>query len=317
MRAIWGALLIAALGFGEARAQAGEATFEGWSAVCDDVGECSAWASTGGWAAPSYILLRRDAGGRWTAHFGAMGHRSYSQGALEVKLAGAERAAWTHRFEGKSDDRAMREAAVTSSPDVAALRTAIASGQTIQIVADGRNEPWQTISLSGATSALAWMETRAANPRPPVIRRAPTIDQARLPKAPPTVEDCEAPSLYRLSPGKILVVGWCSGGDYPAEASSYLGLIDEHGHDLPGPVLEGYSLELTAVFASLAYDPKTRGLSAFQPGEYRLGSCGAEIRWVWDGASFRLTRLTQMIDCINLPPALWPSIRRARVIDAR
>src|SRR4051794_5874992 len=99
MRAVWGALLIAALGFGEARAHASSANFERWSAVCDQVGECSAWAGAPGAAAPSYILLRRDAGGRWSAHLGATTEGS-EPAAIEMKVIGpGGKTIWTRRLD--------------------------------------------------------------------------------------------------------------------------------------------------------------------------------------------------------------------------
>lgn len=319
MRAIWGALLIAALGFGEARAQAGSAQFDGWSAVCDEVGECSAWASAGGWAAPSYILLRRHAGGRWSAHFGVLGARGSAQGEVEVKLIGTDgRLAWTRRLQGKSDDWHMRPVGIDSAQDVKTLREAMASNKTAEVSTDGRIEPWRMIPLAGAASALKWIEARGPDPRRAVIRRAPAVSQARLPKAQTAgSSDCTEASLHRLSPGKVLALSWCSDDDHAAGAYSDIALLNERGRRLPGPVMEGYSEEYASVLANVEYDPQTRSLSAFQPGEYRLGSCGADMTWVWDGAVFRTARLTEMTDCISMPRTLWPSRRSVRVIDAK
>lgn len=318
MRAIWGVLLIATLGFGEARAQASEATFEGWSAVCDDVGECSTWASAGGWAEPSYILLRRQAGGRWSAHFGVTGARGEEPGEIEIKLIGTDgRLAWTRRLYGKSDDRHMREAGIDAAQELMALREAMASGKTAEVVTDGRIEPWRAIPLAGAASALHWIDAHEPDPRRAVIRRAPAVSQANLPKAPPAASpDCAQVSLYRLSPGKVLSVRWCSDDDHAAGAYTDITLLDERGRRLPGPVMEGHSEEFTPVLANVDYDPKTRSLSAFQPGEYRLGSCGADTTWIWDGAEFRAARLTEMLDCISMSRTLWPSHRNVRVVDA-
>ncbi len=317
MRAIWGALLIAALGFGEARAQAGEATFEGWSAVCDDVGECSAWAGGGGPLAPSYILLRRDAGGQWSAHLGATTEAS-EPAMIEMKVVGrGGQTTWTRRFSGSADDRAMHRTTVAAD-EIAAFRNATAQGLTLETYANGKVEPLRAISLKGSAAALLWIQARGPDPRRPVIRRAPIASQAHLPVIPLSSDPlCYEPSLTRLSPGKILARTSCRVFEDKSESLMTMQLLDEHGSRLPGPEIEGYVEEDSYGLAGAIYDPKTRTLSGLQYGEYRPGSCGNSTEWVWDGEQFRMARETQMVDCVGIPKALWPSNRRARVIDAQ
>lgn len=316
MRAIWGALLIAALGCGEARAQAGSANFDRWSAVCDDVGECSAWASAGGSAEPSYLLLRRSAGGQWSAHFGVSTSGSEPK-AVELKVIGpVGKATWAHRIASAPDDRSMRRTTISISADVAALRATIAQGLTLETYSDGRLDPLKTISLQGSAAALLWIQARGPDPHPLAIRRAPTVSQARLPKVAPSAGTlCEGPFLTRLSPGKILADTSCRQFADKSESFTSMALLDERGHRLPGPKIEGYAEEDDYGLASATYDSQTRTLSGFQDGEYRLGSCGMSTEWIWDGEQFRVARQTQMVDCVGIPRDLWPSTRRVRVID--
>lgn len=316
MRAIWGALLIAALGFGEARAQAGSTNFEGWSAVCDEVGECSAWASAGGWAEPSYLLLRRSANGQWSAYFGVSTYGS-EPNAIELKVTGSDgKAAWARRFSSAADDQAMRRTTISAAADVAAFREAIAQGLTLETYADGKLEPAKTISLKGSAAALLWIQGRGPDPHPPVIRRAPAASQAHLPKAPPSTRAlCDGPFLTRLSPGKILADTSCRLFEDKSESFTTTALLDEGGRRIAGPEIEGHAEEDDYGFAWAIYDSRTRTLSAFQQGEYKRGSCGMSTEWIWDGARFRVTRQTQMVDCVGIPRDLWPSNRRVRVVD--
>ena len=318
MRAIWGALLIAALGFGEARAQAGGAQFDGWSAVCDDVGECSAWAGALGSAAPSYILLKRDAGGRWSAHLGATIEAS-EPAAIEMRVIDpGGKTTWTHRLGATADDEAMHRATLSAAGEVAAFRDATAQGLTLETSANGEINPPRTISLKGSAAALLWIRDRGPDPRRPVIRRAPVVSQAHLPKASPAEGTlCDAPALTRLSPGKILAQTSCRLFEDKSESFTSLQLLDERGGRLPGPEIEGYVEEDSYGLASETYDPQTRTLSGSQYGEDRLGSCGMSTEWVWDGERFRTARQTRMVNCVGMPRALWPSNRRARVINAR
>jgi hypothetical protein len=316
VRAISCALLIAALGFGEARAQAGSAQFDGWSAVCDDVGECSAWASGGGPLAPSYLLLRRDANGQWSAHFGISTFGSQAN-AIELGVIGpGGKATWTHHFEAPADDRSMRRTTIFATREISVFRDATAQGLTLEIRADGKVDPLKTISLKGSAAALLWIQDQGSAPRRPVIRRSPIVSQAHLPRTPPSADAlCDGPFLKRLSPGKILAATSCRAFEDKSESSTSMQLLDEDGRRIPGPLIEGLDDDDNG-FASATYDPKTRILSAHQAGEYGFGSCGMSTQWVWDGARFRVARQTQMVDCVGIPQKLWPSNRRVRVIDA-
>jgi hypothetical protein len=173
------------------------------------------------------------------------------------------------------------------------------------------------ISLTGSAAALLWIQDRGPDPRRPAIQRAPFVGQAHLPKtAPPKNPLCEGPFLTRLSPGKILADTSCRLFADKSQAYTSLRLLDEAGHPVPGPEIEGYSEEDDDSLTGATYDPTTRTLSASQDGEYRLGSCGANTEWVWDGTRFRMAREARMIDCVGIPRDLWPSTRRARVTDA-
>jgi hypothetical protein len=315
---MWGALLIAALGFGEARAQADSANFERWSAVCDDVGECSAWAGNGNSLAPSYLLLRRSADGQWSAHFGVSTSGSEPK-AIELKVIGPDgKATWTRRFNSAADDQSMRRTAISATSEVTALRDATAQGQTLETYAEGKLDALKTISLKGSTAALLWIQDRGPDPHPPMIRRAPAVSQAHLPTISSSADPlCYEPSLTRLSPGKILSETSCRVFEDKSESYTTLQLLDENGSRLPGPEIEGYVEEDSYGLAGATYDPRTRTLSGSQYGEYRPGSCGWSTEWVWDGERFRVTRETRMIDCVGVPRALWPSYRRVRVIDRR
>lgn len=317
MRAIWGALLIAALGFGEARAQAGSTSFEGWSAVCDDIGECSAWTSAGGWARPSYLLLRRSADGQWSAHFGVSTSGSEPK-TIALKVVGpGGKAIWTHPLQSAADDQSMRRTTIPAA-EVVAFRKTIAQGLSFETYVDGKLVPGQTLSLKGSAAALLWIQDRGPDPRRPVIRRAPVVSQAHLPKATPSENTlCEGPFLSRLSPGKILADTSCRPFADVSQSYTSLQLLDETGRAIPGPEIEDVSEDDSEALAGATYDSRTRTLSAPQDGEYRLGSCGAETEWVWDGTRFRMARQTKMTDCVGVPRGLWPSTRRVRVIDAR
>lgn len=318
MRTVWSALLIAALGFGEARAQAGSANFERWSAVCDEVGECSAWVSNGIWLAPSYLLLRRSADGQWSAHFGVSTSDNEPK-AIELKVIGPDdMVTWTRRFDSAPDDQSMQRTALSATSEVTAFRDAIPQGLTLGAYADGKIDALKTISLKGSAATLLWIQDRRPDPHYPVIRRAPVASQTHLPKV-ASVGDplCYEPDLTRLSPGKILAETSCRVFEDKSESYTTMQLLDENGSRLPGPEIEDYVEEDSYGLAGATYDPKTLTLSGSQYGEYRPGSCGSSTEWVWDGERFRVARETRMIDCVGIPRELWPSIRRLRVINAR
>ncbi|MGR4862871.1 DUF1176 domain-containing protein [Caulobacter sp. LARHSG274] len=318
MRTVWGALLIAALGFGEARAQAGSANFERWSAVCDEVGECSAWASNGNWLAPSYLLLRRSADGQWSAHFGVSTSDNELK-AIELKVIGPDGAAtWTGRFSSAPDDQSMRRTSVLATSEVAVLRDAIAQGLTLGAYANGKIDGPKTISLKGSAATLLWIQNRRPDPHYPAIRRPPVASQTHLPKVSSMGDSlCYEPDLTRLSPGKILAETSCRVFEDKSGSYTTMQLLDENGSRLPGPEIEDYVEEDSYGLAGATYDPKTLTLSGSQYGEYRPGSCGWSTEWVWDGERFRVAHEKGMIDCVGIPRELWPSKRRVRVIDAR
>ena len=226
-------------------------------------------------------------------------------------------------------------------PETSALLAAIPRGEAMELKAGDR--VIATISLSGASAALRWMDDRqkraggvtalvakgpasaSAVPPPPLaplVRPAPAVSQSGLTDDPPAAVrqraktfDCQAetpdgPSSSRLAPGVVLWVIPCWVGAY--QISSVLLLADEKGGNVRPADLGGQGdPESRAMATSAEYSAKERKLYSYAKGR-GFGDCGIGQTWTWTGKGFVLADRTELSVCRGLPEELWVQTYQSR-----
>jgi len=337
---VWAATGLAAASLAGA-ARADTASFKDWTAVCDNVRNCTAFGfspeSPEAVETMGYVKVERGPGRLATP-------------LITLTTYQQERAPWQVAVDGKvvasvtpapspDDD----QASVELTPEQGrALLAASRAGQQLTVSAgSGATQ----ISLAGSAAALRWIDDHqkragtstallatgpksgAAVPPPPprpLVRAAGPVSQAGLPRRlPPSVkaelktcdEDIDTlgidPIVARLSPGVILWGSVCSRGAYNI-IYSFL-LSDERGGRVRPAVIPFEGRETTDSLMNADFDPKSQTLTNFDKGR-GLGDCGAETSWVWDGRAFRLTGQTLMPECRGVLAGDWPPsfVTRAR-----
>lgn len=223
-----------------------------------------------------------------------------------------------------------------------ALAIAARDGSVLKLTR--RKKDPLTLSLSGGAATMIWIDeqqnrlgsptalSRApGSPSAIIVPQTPRIDagaavpQTGLPKTVPAsvmklIGDCEdmadrevAPLIARLSPGVVLYAPVCSLGAYNAVHS--LVLADESGKGgrvIALPLPEGYGQASISDPMNLDYDPDTRILASFAKGR-GLGDCGDETQWLWDGKAFQVLSMQVMAECRGVSGDDWPSLYQATV----
>lgn len=323
MRAIVGALLIAACAGGAAAAKPRTANFGTWETACDGGGGCSTWAWGENWGAPGYVVLNVEPNGARTLLLGAGAYADTPRKEIStyrVRITGPGGVLWSRSFASRSGYPATLEGRLERPGEIDAALRALRDGERVEFDVVGEATRFTAISLKGSAAALLWVDDhRGVDRTTPAIRRAARVSQAGIPSpAPAMIDRCgggagsETPPFgYRLAPGKLLWISACGGAGYNRGAD--LTLTDEAGRVLPGPTFDT-SDDIDPADGNPSYDPKTRTLSSVFYGN-GTRTCGNANEWIWDGRMFRSSKTAGASECEGLSEADWPVTYRARIVD--
>jgi hypothetical protein len=316
-------------------ALAGE-SFKDWWVACDNTRQCAAFGFAGeAFEMSGYLRIERgaaaaDAPQARLVMEGPPGTWSLS---VDGRALASVRAA--------SEDGDGRAAAALTPAQSAAVLAAASNGKALQVSAGGK--PIGAISLAGSSAALRWMDDKqkraggvtalvAKGPAPaasvppapelPLVRAAPAVSQAGLPKTPPAsvmalMKDCDddiadlgaEPISGRLSADLTLWAPLCSRGAYNMIYS--FSVVDAKGAARPLSIRYADGGEATTDLMNVDYDPATQTLSNFEKGR-GIGDCGAANVWVWDGKAFAPTAQDLMGECRGVTPDDWATTYRSR-----
>lgn len=334
---------LALLSGGAAQA-AGVKSFRDWTAVCDNLDTCVAFAFPADEAEIGWLRLERrgDAGAPVSIVIAVWAED-------DPEVGGGP---WVLKVDGKPVAGLGALSPVQDGTGFWRAEVPPASGRALALAArDGsaltltrRGRPPVSLSLSGGAATMIWIDeqqgrlgsptalgrasgppTAIVVPSTPVIAAGSPIAQTGLPKTVPAaamkaVGECEdmadravEPLIARLAPGVVLYAPVCSMGAYNAVHG--LVLADETGKgaraiSLPLPA----GLDQTSISdpMNLDYDPATRILGSFAKGR-GLGDCGDEAQWIWDGRAFQVLSMRVMPVCRGVPGDDWPTLFQATV----
>lgn len=331
MRRVWVGLLAAGLAAIAGRASAENAAFGDWIAVCDNVRTCSAYGFADAASEPiAYMRIARTGAAAVAP-------------TLSISASGEGRATWRLEIDGIP---VVDQVQASAGPDEVYQRAALSPAQAARLLKGLANggilSIWRgrdivaAISLKGSSAALRWVDDRQeraggvtalvangpkravpATPPPPLIRAAPAVSQAGLPKDLPASlkapsESCDddidslgfGPEVFRLGPGLLLWQTACSRGAYNVIYD--LTLTDERGGNARAATIPYPGGETTGQLMNVEFEPASQTLSNFDKAR-GLGDCGALTSWVWTGEAFALKRSELMPDCRGVPLDDWPT----------
>lgn len=342
-RALLGLLLASATVAGPALASDADHEFKDWYVACDNVRVCVAYGLQPDEGGAAVLRIRREAEAAATPSVDILVAADDSKGVsgpLTLVVDG-KALARTAGPVGAEDDYRTWDVPEAS---VAALLAAIPRGEAVELKAGERVVA--TVSLSGASAALRWMDDRqkrvggvtalvakgsapaSAVPRAPAaprVRPAAAVSQDGLTDTPPPAVlqriksfDCQAqppegPTSSRLARGVILWEIPCWVGAY--QISSVLVLADEKGGNVRLADLGGNDAggdpDGRAMATSADYDPKERRLYSYAKGR-GIGDCGVGQTYAWTAKGFVLIDRTELSVCRGLPEELWVETYRSR-----
>ncbi len=290
-------------------------TFGNWTAGCDNVASCQAGAllDEDADAPPVLMAIQRAAGpaGAMTVRFQI---DSDPPVARPLTVAVDDRP--VVRVSGRTGDSIGLTGAAT-------LVAALVDGRTLRI--DGAaGQPVGTISLTGASAALRWIDvqqrragttgaivargngpdTRPA-PALPIVRSvaigaATTVDPALTDTMRRTAgceADGELPDTIgrSLGGGRTLALVPCLMGAYNLVSAAF---VIERGNATPAAfdAPTGMDSEVPGIAQVVNADIADGMLVADAKGR-GLGDCGIRQRFAWDGTRFRLVRQDEMTEC--------------------
>lgn len=235
------------------------------------------------------------------------------------------------------------DALVFTGATAAKMVAAMAAGENFNI-SDSADTMIGRVSLSGSSAALRFIDAeqgragtvtaavaKGAKPASavPAVRPIPSVRQVRpggtaatitpaLKKAMFATSGCgeeygdDLPEVEAgaLGGGTAVALIPCGAGAY-----NYLTVPFVIAGGKPVVAQFDYSPGMTEPGAAMPmlvnadYDPKTGKLSSYSKGR-GIGDCGSSEEYVWDGAMFRLTGATQMIECRGSPN--WLTVWQAR-----
>ena len=328
----------AALAMAGVAQAAGTKTVKDWTAVCSNIGDCTAFGFSGESAdTNAFIKIDRQAGPAGEPEIAVVFDSGDTQPAQT----------WTFSLDGKPiagigpvKAAGSEEGARATLTGAAAqhLIDALRNGQNLQLNAGGKSIG--EISLAGSAGILLWVDDQqgrvgtvtalskkgpapaaSVHPRlaPPLIRPAPPASQAGLPKRAPkslvkSVADCELdPSntepddtIARLVPGVVLWGPECEMAAYNETSVFFIG--DEHAGHLKRvvfPEAPGAGQASGDILMNVGFDAPGQTLSSFSKGR-GIADCGSTERWVWDGKGFQMAHEEIMTECRRVPPDDWP-----------
>jgi hypothetical protein len=308
--------------------------FRDWIVTCDNGNDCVAFSQAGngqGWlriAMPAGPDARPDLSG------GLLSDGGTATPGLMMTVDGTR-----YALSGPGRAALPRDSRVAL--------TAMATGTDASLATRSQS---QTLSLSGVSAALLWIDERQgrldtitallrrggapasrvpAPPSLPQVRAAPAVDQAgfggenaALPtsiEALPEIQACRAdtdfsPEFQRAVQSARLNATtelWGVPCFSGAYNVGYRYVISGPGGQSPRAITLPTTAEPAQTPINAEYDPVTRTLTAFAKGR-GIGDCGFTNVWTWTGREFALTSETRMEDCWSVPADLWPVTWRSR-----
>lgn len=309
-------------------------TFRDWTAVCDNINNCTAYGPAEDNS--GFVMLKLDAGPDATPRVHA-GSWSLPTGSNRIALTIDGR-----EFAGKMEALDEEDPVLTISNPSAQLIGALANGQAMTLAAGGETAG---VSLSGAAAAFLWIDERQgrlgtttalvrkgdraasavpAAPAAPRLAAAAASAQTNLPKSMPSqiaalpkVRECgeinqsgpainEGWEVARLGSNSLLWSVPCGAGAYNFSQAYAISANDGSGARMltfpaPGGVMED--------LVNSNFDPSTNEISAFGKGR-GIGDCGQMGSWVWTGREFLLKTEDVMENCLGVHWKYWPSTWR-------
>ena len=248
---------------------AGTKTVKDWTAVCNNLGDCTAFGFSGeGADTPAYLMIQRQAG-------------PAAQPTVVIVYGSNDKQppqTWTLALDNKpiagigpvraaGSDNGAR--ATLSGAAAQHVIDALRNGQGLELDAGGKS--LEEISLAGSAATLLWVDDQqgrvgtvtaltkkgaapasSVHPRlgPPLVRPAPPASQAGLPKHAPkslikSVSDCDFDAsggepddtIARLAPGVVLWGPECDMAAYNETSVFFIG--DEHAGHLKRVIFPG------------------------------------------------------------------------------
>jgi hypothetical protein len=329
---------------------------EYWTAACDNQRSCAAYGVHFMWQA-GYIRIERsgapeaqpkvtlailqDKPVKFTLGFDAPAPDILPKGTIAPDRI--------------DEDGYMRFAIEAPIDDVlAALRQATTINYTPidPPTPDGYYEA--TITLTGATAALAWIDAqqkragtvtalvkRGARPAAavPPVPELPSIAVARStldtkPLTPPVIaqrartvcgkeeRNGELRQPAWLDDTHVMHSFFCMrySGAYNLNYALLAAPVDNPQAARPAvlrypPVIAAIEKSRTDPLYNAEFDPATGTLVTFRLGR-AAADCGTRARWMWDGTAFRLALLQKMPTCGRIDPQDWPVLYRATIEKA-
>ncbi len=314
------AALAPALALGGAAHAAGTKTVKDWTAVCSNLGDCTAFGfSEEGGDTDAYLRIEREAGPAAQPRVTLV----YDSGDKQPAQT------WTLSLDGHpiagigpvhadGSDNGARASLTGAAAEH--LIDALRNGQGLELDAGGKS--LEEISLAGSAAILLWVDDQqgrvgtvtaltkkgpapasSVHPRlaPPLVRAAPPVSQAGLPKHAPKsmikgVEDCDYDAstgepddtIARLAPGVVLWGPECEMAAYNETTVFFIG--DEHAGRLKRivfPEAPGAGQPSDDLLMNVGFDAQDQTLSSFSKGR-GIADCGSTEAWVWDGKAFQM-----------------------------
>ncbi|MBO9545357.1 DUF1176 domain-containing protein [Caulobacter sp.] len=321
-----------------APAVAQDVAIKDWWVACDNVRVCTAYGFPPEDAYGVVLRVRREAeaDAAATLDLGIDAETAKGvSGPLTLTVDGKV-VARTAAPEGTDDEYRTWSVSPARSP---ALLEAIARGEVLEARDGGRTVA--TVSLSGGSASLRWMDDRQRRvggvtalvakgaapasavpspPVPPLIRPAKPVSQDGLTDTPPPAVlarikslDCQAdapedPTSNRLAPDVVLWVIPCWVGAY--QISSALVLADEKGGHARLADLGGAG-DTRAMATNAVFNTDDQKLYSYAKGR-GLADCGESRTHAWTGKGFVLTERSELQICRGLPEDYWVTMYRSR-----
>lgn len=309
-------------------------TFREWTAVCDNVNNCTAYGPAA--ENSGFVMVKLDAGPAAKPRVYA-GSWSLPSDASRILLDIDGR-----NYAGKMEvvDSEDPVLAIENASDQ--LLGALANGRAMTLSAKGETA---AVTLTGAAAAFLWIDERQGRlgsttalirkgdrpassvpvaPAPPRIKAAAPVPQTNLPTdmarqvaALAKVRECadinqgsasinENWSVNRLESDTLLWSVPCGAGAYNLSHTYAISANDgSEARSIAFPTAN--SVQDTLVNSS--FNPDTNAISAFGKGR-GLGDCGQMAEWSWTGREFALTQEDAMMDCLGVHWEFWPSTWR-------
>jgi hypothetical protein len=302
-------------------------TFRDWSVVCGNDGTCTAFGAV-------------ESGTGWLRIVMPAGPEAVPVVDLGMGMD-ADSLPPTVTIDGRAYGLEVADGvARISAGQARALIAALAGGRTATV---GAGEVAMTLSVSGVSAALLWIDERQgrpdtvtalirkgeapassvpAAPTLPGVAAAPAVAQTGMKEgtalpdaveALDTVRACHAdtdfsPDFQSATQHYRLAadtVLWGVPCFMGAYNTGYLYVLTDSAGAAPRVVSLPTTGEAIQTPINSDYDPATRRLEAFGKGR-GIGDCGTLHQWIWTGRAFVLEHERVMEACMGVTADLWP-----------